>query len=205
MTVVEIPPGSGNRYKYVYEDGKTVYKGPVGDSPQLTEEEFLEMMKADTIRDKIIGELKKVREDDVAGVIREEFKDWKNYGDVNPQEHGGIFIKLSGPNSIEVVTTTNGEDAGFTEDDQYVQVVDLYADEITKALNNPEEDVGGFVDVIGGWENSVKPLEGSIIYLITGWTQYHGADDTETHYNIKTDDDYDKMLRQHGIEDIWKR
>jgi len=44
MTVVEIPPGSGNRYKYVYEEGATVYKGPVGDSPQLTEGEFLERM-----------------------------------------------------------------------------------------------------------------------------------------------------------------
>jgi len=45
MTTVEIPEGSGNRYRYEYEEGATVYKGPVGDSPQLTEEEFLERMK----------------------------------------------------------------------------------------------------------------------------------------------------------------
>jgi len=45
MTVVEIPPGSGNRYKYVYEGGKTVYKGPVGTAPELSEGEFLEMFQ----------------------------------------------------------------------------------------------------------------------------------------------------------------
>jgi len=46
MTVVEIPPGSGNRYKYVYdaETKATIYKGPVGEAPELGEEEFLEMM-----------------------------------------------------------------------------------------------------------------------------------------------------------------
>jgi len=44
MTTVEIPEGSGNRYRYEYEEGSTVYKGPVGDSPQLTEGEFMAAM-----------------------------------------------------------------------------------------------------------------------------------------------------------------
>lgn len=39
-SIVEIPEGSGNQYRYVYEDGKTLYKGPVGDAPELTEEGF---------------------------------------------------------------------------------------------------------------------------------------------------------------------
>jgi len=43
MTTVEIPEGSGNRYRYEYEEGATVYKGPVGTAPELSEEEFLEM------------------------------------------------------------------------------------------------------------------------------------------------------------------
>jgi hypothetical protein len=39
---VEIPEGSGNYYYYEYEPGvgKTVYKGPVGSAPAITEEEF---------------------------------------------------------------------------------------------------------------------------------------------------------------------
>jgi len=44
MTVVEIPPGSGNRYRYEYEGGKTQYKGPVGTAPEMGEEEFLNVI-----------------------------------------------------------------------------------------------------------------------------------------------------------------
>jgi len=40
-SVVEIPAGSGNKYRYAYEDGATVYKGPVGDAPGISEQEFL--------------------------------------------------------------------------------------------------------------------------------------------------------------------
>lgn len=32
---------SGHRYRYVYEDGRTNYNGPVGDTPYLSEEDFL--------------------------------------------------------------------------------------------------------------------------------------------------------------------
>ena len=42
-SIVEIPPGSGNHYRYEYVDGKTVYRGPVGNAPSLHEEEFLLM------------------------------------------------------------------------------------------------------------------------------------------------------------------
>jgi len=45
MTTVEIPPGSGNRYRYEYENGKTVYKGPVGEAPALKEAEFMESLQ----------------------------------------------------------------------------------------------------------------------------------------------------------------
>jgi len=40
--IVEIPEGSGNRYKYAYDPGSksTVYKGPVGSAPDITEEEW---------------------------------------------------------------------------------------------------------------------------------------------------------------------
>jgi hypothetical protein len=44
-SIVEIPPESGNFYRYGYEpdSGKTVYRGPVGNAPSLHEEEFLLM------------------------------------------------------------------------------------------------------------------------------------------------------------------
>jgi hypothetical protein len=40
-SVVEIPEGSGNHYRYGYDEGQTKYLGPVGSAPQLSEEEFL--------------------------------------------------------------------------------------------------------------------------------------------------------------------
>lgn len=45
-SIVEIPEGSGNQYRYVYEGGKTVYRGPVGSAPKLGEEEFMAAMES---------------------------------------------------------------------------------------------------------------------------------------------------------------
>jgi hypothetical protein len=52
-SVVEIPEGSGNRYRYQYNPdvGATEYLGPVGESPPLAEAEFNVLMKARTGRD----------------------------------------------------------------------------------------------------------------------------------------------------------
>jgi hypothetical protein len=38
---VEIPQGSGNFYRYEYDQGNTLYRGPVGSAPQISEGEFL--------------------------------------------------------------------------------------------------------------------------------------------------------------------
>jgi len=40
-SVVEIPAGSGNKYRYVYDQGSTKYLGPVGSAPEIGEAEFL--------------------------------------------------------------------------------------------------------------------------------------------------------------------
>ena len=45
-SVVEIPVGSGNRYRYEYSEGQTLYRGPVGSAPDLGEEEFNVLMQA---------------------------------------------------------------------------------------------------------------------------------------------------------------
>jgi hypothetical protein len=46
-SIVEIPQGSGNHYRYTYDEGQTKYLGPVGTAPALTEEEFLAAKQAD--------------------------------------------------------------------------------------------------------------------------------------------------------------
>ena len=52
--IVEIPEGSGNKYRYSYEDGQTVYKGPVGSAPDLGEAEFLMGIGEEDKRAKIL-------------------------------------------------------------------------------------------------------------------------------------------------------
>jgi hypothetical protein len=42
-SIVEIPVGSGNRYKYEYRDGRTWYVGPVGEAPPISEAQFLRL------------------------------------------------------------------------------------------------------------------------------------------------------------------
>ena len=54
-SIVEIPSGSGNRYRYVYDQGSTNYLGPVGSAPDLGEEEFM-MLVGDNRRLTIITE-----------------------------------------------------------------------------------------------------------------------------------------------------
>jgi len=43
-SVVEIPSGSGNRYRYRYDPGskKTIYLGPAGQAPEIGEQEFMD-------------------------------------------------------------------------------------------------------------------------------------------------------------------
>ena len=49
--IVEIPDGSGNRYRYAYDPSSktTRYLGPVGDSPPLTEEDFFDLIQTTDI------------------------------------------------------------------------------------------------------------------------------------------------------------
>lgn len=41
MAEVEI---KGHRYRYEYENGQTIYRGPIGDGPELSEVEFMAAM-----------------------------------------------------------------------------------------------------------------------------------------------------------------
>jgi len=50
-SIVEIPSGSGNRYRYEYSEGKTLYRGPVGDAPEIGEAEFNMVMSVQKPKD----------------------------------------------------------------------------------------------------------------------------------------------------------
>jgi len=70
QSIVEIPPGSGNRYRYEYEGGSTVYKGPVGDVPVLTEPEFMAAFDTEEPSEKITLKQHQLKRLVERGVIR---------------------------------------------------------------------------------------------------------------------------------------
>ena len=49
-SIVEIPSGSGNRYRYEYSEGQTLYRGPVGSAPEIGEQEFLKALDRPEVR-----------------------------------------------------------------------------------------------------------------------------------------------------------
>jgi hypothetical protein len=55
--IVEI---SGHRYKYRYEHGKTIYVGPVGDAPPISEGDFDAYMKQISLTGKEISDLRNI-------------------------------------------------------------------------------------------------------------------------------------------------
>lgn len=63
--IVEIPEGSGNKYKYAYEGGRTAYLGPVGSSPSLSEAEFLKHIEVESGGKKIGLEVNVVSVEDI--------------------------------------------------------------------------------------------------------------------------------------------
>jgi len=124
-----------------------------------------------------------------------EFKEnqWYNLGDVNPREHGGVFVRMVG-NEIEVVQTTNNEDhggSGYTiqsRSDDINELKDRYSifktDPDKKSDNNA---VGSFAD----WKRLIQmekdgvSLKSIVFYLAADMVSYYGGDsepDVGTNY-----------------------
>ena len=89
-SIVEIPSGSGNKYRYVYEDGATLYRGPVGSAPTMAEPEFHAFMA------EAREALASVRKRDHRVTIRQdpETKIWKR---VKIREGQNIYLEPTDP------------------------------------------------------------------------------------------------------------
>lgn len=133
------------------------------------------------------------------------FKDnkWYNIGDVNPREHGGVFVRKSGDN-IEVVETTNNEDhggVGYTvqyRDDS----IDYLKSRFESFKENPDSrsqdnGVGRFAD----WNRLIKmehdgvSLDDIVVYLAADMVSYYGGDSEP---DVGTN--YWNMLGMYGID-----
>ena len=123
---------------------------------------------------------------------------WYNHGDVNPREHGGIFVRRVG-NEIEVVTTHNndGEYTLTSRSDYIDDLKDRYS--VFKTDSDKRSDnnaVGSYAD----WKRYIKmeedgvSLDDIVFYLAADMISYYGGD-----CEPDKDTNYWDMLGIHGI------
>jgi len=125
---------------------------------------------------------------------------WVNYGDVNPEAHGGQFVRLDG-DSVEVVETDDYEPHG-----KRVYIF-THASISAEDLSERGGDVISFV----GAEKAAN-LEELIFSIVLGWVAYYGGDSAPYEVDVTTDlddENYDEdaektywgALNRYGIKE----
>ena len=113
---------------------------------------------------------------------------WVNYGDVNPREHGGLFVRYDPKyKEYEIIQTTSTEDYdGFDFSYFFDHVVvdrsDLLEDKDLHAYAGIEKAHIG------------QLTEKEIIYVLTSYISYRGSDDGGYQVN-----NYWGELKKYGI------
>jgi hypothetical protein len=125
---------------------------------------------------------------------------WTNYGDVNPAEHGGQWVKFDG-DSFEIVETQLASEAtsdypgvGEGTDVEIVQRKNLSISDLSK----DGAAVIGFCDAA-----SEDDLGDSLVRLVTAWIPYFGSDsdDSISVSEENMEQDYAKILKRFGIQE----
>ena len=124
-------------------------------------------------------------------------KKWYNFGDVNPREYGGNFVRIDG-DEVTAVVTHNNEETGYNDGAGYLfqsrtESVKELTERFEKFKQGNKDGCGNYADwtmfIDNGWEMDeiVARMAGDIL-------SYEGGDDyPEVAYN------YWKELRSYGI------
>jgi hypothetical protein len=105
---------------------------------------------------------------------------WYNLGDVNPREHGGVFVRRIG-NSIEVVETHNNDgEYTISYKDDFVDYLKTRFNHFKTAPNETKGNwgVGSFAD----WGRYIKmeedgvSLDDIVFHIATDMLSYYGGD-----------------------------
>ena len=111
---------------------------------------------------------------------------WLNYGDVNPREHGGIFIRYDPEDQMyEILQTTSTKDFDDLEFSYLFEHVFIEKDTLLE-----DKGLQSFAGI-----NIKEPIgEKEIIYIATSYIPYYGAEDDC--YQV---DNYWGELKTYGI------
>lgn len=117
-----------------------------------------------------------------------------NYGDVNPREHGGTFIKDEG-DSLRIVSVENVADScsqlarergRYLLVTRYVDKADLLADSGLNSYSGGDDNRDMF-------DSDDEFTQDKLIRLATACTSYRHGDDTEFGNNFYA------LLRRYGV------
>jgi len=114
----------------------------------------------------------------VKAAMQQSFeKEWVNYGDMNPVDHGGHFLRLDG-DSVEIVETGDYEPKGKTV--FLIRNASVSASDIAYRGASLSSYVGGT------HSESLKDLVSNIIL---GWIFHQGGDSDPLEVEVETDTD----------------
>lgn len=109
---------------------------------------------------------------------------WINYGDINPREHGGIFIRYNEDSEeCEILQTTSTENYETFEYSYFFE----YA-VVDKSALIEDEGLHSFA----GISTKENFTEEEIVFIATSWISYYGADGYEVN-------NYWAELKKYGI------
>lgn len=113
---------------------------------------------------------------------------WVNYGDINPREHGGIFVRYNPKHKeYEIVQTTSTEDFDGFDFSYFFEHTTVKKSALLK-----DKGLHSFAGIEG--TPSGQLTEREIIYALTSYISYYGSDDGGYQVN-----NYWGELKSYGI------
>lgn len=113
---------------------------------------------------------------------------WKNYGDINPREHGGIFVRYDSKNKeYEIIQTASTEDFDGFDFSYFFECATVKKSALMK-----DESLHAFAGIEGVTSGYLTEKE--IIYAVTAYIPFYGSDDGGYQVN-----NYWGELKRYGI------
>ena len=107
---------------------------------------------------------------------------WVNHGDINPREHGGMFVRDCG-DSFDLVSVDNQEHDCFKPARYLFQSIN-----VSKADIMADKGLRDYADANRHDDNT------NLIWAATSYISYHGGDGSEYETN-----NFHQGMRAHGI------
>jgi hypothetical protein len=127
--------------------------------------------------------------------------EWVNWGDVNPEPHGGAFVQWQPEQQKWTVVSTHP----YFEDEQVVEQFDVYPDDIWTDPSDPETEFTHTGQLLAdSLARTVEPMTyefledpGLLVSLFQGYLDTRRTDFIE----VSEYDDYNELIARYGVDE----